>query len=565
MKTVRIASTPTVAKLIDADRETKLAVSEWLSYQVEGFEQMPANKVRGWDGRSTFFKFKTASFPPGFVTGIIRNLQKRNIKVVHIRKDAPVPLGPENPKVDEFPEDPRYSYQMETVRRMLKQRAMIAQVATGGGKSRIARLAYARINRPTLFITTRSVLMYQMKDNFEEMLKQRVGVMGDGEWSPCRGFNVAMVQTLAQRLELKTHDKEFERYLENQANEEARQMEKLKRSLARKKVTGKEKVTAINALRDEIARNRVSDEEIIKTLVNKVAEHNKRRELTQRVLSKFELVILEEAHEAGGNSYYNVLSACKNAHYRLALTGTPFMRPDAEANMRLMGCVGAVGIRVTEKELIDKGILARPVFRFFPTVRPEKLFRTSPYTRAYDTGIINNDWRNNQIVSNCVQFSEYGLTSMILIQRKAHGQLLAKMLKDKGLKSEFIFGDNKQHERVAALERLGKGEINVLIGTNILDVGVDVPSVGNVELAGGGKAEVATRQRIGRGLRAKKSGPNICFVSDYKDEHNQSLRDHAIARRSIINGTPGFAENILPESQKLDLESLGFKKIKKAG
>ena len=43
----------------------------------------------------------------------------------------------------------------------------------------------------------------------------------------------------------------------------------------------------------------------------------------------------------------------------------------------------------------------------------------------------------------------------------------------------------------------------------ILDVGVDVPSVGCIILAGGGKAEVANRQRIGRGLRAKKLGPNI--------------------------------------------------------
>jgi superfamily II DNA or RNA helicase len=36
---------------------------------------------------------------------------------------------------------------------------MIAQVATGGGKSNICALTVARIKRPTLFITTRSVLM----------------------------------------------------------------------------------------------------------------------------------------------------------------------------------------------------------------------------------------------------------------------------------------------------------------------------------------------------------------------------------------------------------------------
>ncbi|MBH8434009.1 hypothetical protein I8Q59_09430, partial [Acinetobacter baumannii] len=44
---------------------------------------------------------------------------------------------------------------------------------------------------------------------------------------------------------------------------------------------------------------------------------------------------------------------------------------------------------------------------------------------------------------------------------------------------------------------------------DLLDGGVDVPAVGLIILAGGGKAEVALRQRIGRGLRAKKFGPNV--------------------------------------------------------
>lgn len=76
--------------------------------------------------------------------------------------------------VDAFGDDPRYDYQMKTVRLLEKHGNMIAQVATGGGKSRIAKLVYARINRPTLFLTTRSILMYQMKDAFERDLGIKV-------------------------------------------------------------------------------------------------------------------------------------------------------------------------------------------------------------------------------------------------------------------------------------------------------------------------------------------------------------------------------------------------------
>ena len=80
-------------------------------------------------------------------------------------------------------------------------------------------------------------------------------------------------------------------------------------------------------------------------------------------------------------------------------------------------------------------------------------------------------------------------------------------------------------------------------------------------LAGGGKAEVANRQRIGRGLRAKKTGPNICFVLDFMDEHNQHLQEHALQRRAIITGTEGFKENLLPMDQDWNIADYGFQRV----
>lgn len=48
------------------------------------------------------------------------------------------------------------------------------------GKSLVAQIAFATINRPTLFLTTRSILMYQMKENVENNLGIDVAVIGDG-------------------------------------------------------------------------------------------------------------------------------------------------------------------------------------------------------------------------------------------------------------------------------------------------------------------------------------------------------------------------------------------------
>lgn len=528
---VRLARNAVVAKLYDASRETRLYVSSILSYKVSGAEHTTTFKSGGWDGRSTFFDFRESKFPAGFSALVQSKLEKRGIVVQIIRKPIPAPRGSEMPKIDDFGFDPRYDYQPETMNELIKRGEMIAQVATGGGKSRIARMCFARIRRPTLFLTTRGVLMYQMKDAFEADSDMKIGVMGDSEWTPRRGMNVGMVQTLVARLR-KLNPKE--------------ELQKLREKNTKNQV---------KALKKKVAFKPMSIEDMRKKVNVKLKAHDERRRRTIKVLEVFEFVIGEEAHEAGGDSYYEILKHCKNAHYRLALTATPFMKDDEESNMRLMAAFGGIGIKVSEKLLIDRGILAKPYFKFMSTRKPDKLYRTTPWQRAYKYGIVESAERNKDIVSETLRAVEYGLPVMILVQHKAHGESLKKMLSKK-TDVDFIYGDHDQVQRKRALRKFAKG--GVLIGTTILDVGVDVPSVGLVILAGGGKAEVSLRQRIGRGLRAKKIGPNVVFVIDFSDEHNSHTKGHAIQRRSIIEDTPGFVENIVYD---FDYEGLGLRKV----
>lgn len=489
---ITIAANAVHARLIDADRDAKLRVSTLLSYAVAGHEHTDGFQKGHWDGRASFFEFKNATFPAGFVNSTWSDLSRAGYKVrIHRKRPgaaagAPIEEAYAN-AISPLSVDPRYDYQIETVRKLEKHGMIVAQVATGGGKSVIARTAVSRLMRPTIFITTRQVLMYQMKKGFEES-GFRVGVMGDGEWSPVRGVNVAMVQTIASRL----------------------------------KKTG------------EIADN------------------------TRKLLQLFEFAILEEAHEASGSDYFEVMNNLPNAHYRLGLTGTPFMRADTEANMCLMAVSGQIGIKVTEKMLIDRGILATPIFKFAETPAAKDLRKTHMWQKAYTFGIINHEARNEAIIWEATRAVSHGLPVMILIQRKAHGEILYHTLKDRGVKVDYIFGDHDSARRQRALDRVREGKTEVLIGSTILDVGVDVPAVGMVINAGGGKAEVALRQRIGRGLRAKKSGPNYCLIMDFTDPGNRYLKEHSLTRRAIIEATPGFVENILKPGEDYPYERLGF-------
>jgi superfamily II DNA or RNA helicase len=495
---IQIGYNPVVAKLYGADEDAKVTVSTLLSYFVDGYEFMEATK-RGWDGKSTFFNYMSATFPRGFVDDVEAALIAKGYTVQRVCKPLPEPLGDSVPVIDSFGETERYDYQMKTVRALEKRGVMIARVATGGGKSRIARLAYARINRPTLFVTTRAVLMHQMKRGFESSGFE-VGMMGDGEWEPDPHLNVAMIQTLIKRL----------------------------------------------------AEPELGD--------NSAAAMRQRRVRAQTIkyLETVEFVIGEEAHEAGGNSYYEFLKHCRRAEYRLALTATPFMRDSQESNMRLKAAFGSIGIDISEKLLIDRGILAKPIFKYVDCAAPKNVRKTTPYARAVEIGIVENEIRNKHALAETIRAVRNGLTVMILVARKKHGTILRDALRKLSVRADFIYGDSDTAARDKALNALGSGDLDVVIGTTILDVGVDVPAVGMVILAGGGKAEVALRQRIGRGLREKKSGPNICLIVDFTDSVNSHLRKHAASRRAIVEQTPGFAENILQEGHDFDYRAFGF-------
>lgn len=545
-KSITIANNAVTAKLVDADKEAKQIASAVLSYAVMGSEHMMAFKSGSWDGRSSFFDWRLGTFPAGFVPLLQTALKSRGYTVRRARSPLPAPLGKENFwDEDGLGLDPLYDYQPDVVNKLLKYGQMIAQIATGGGKSRVARLAYARINRPTLFLTTRGVLMYQMAEGFEP-LGRKVAILGDGSLQKSNEVTCGMVQTIMSWLEIMTEEGELTRDLELIVNREDKEVAVLVTALEKRGTPLTAIMRETSKLRTVLEAKRPTSKEMVAKVKVRVARQVIRREKMVERLATFEFVILEEAHEASGNSFYEIMRHCKNAHYRLALTATPFMKDDEEANMRLMACSGPIGIEISEKLLIDRGILAKPYFKVIALKdKPTKLYRSTPWPKSYKVGITENEYRNAQIVKEAQIASKVGLTTMILVQHTKHGEQINELLRSKGIKSDYIHGEHDQKERKKALTKLATGETSVLIGTSILDVGVDVPAVGVIILAGGGKAEVMLRQRIGRGLRRKKNGKNVALIVDFKDEHNSRLKEHAQNRLHIIKNTPGFGENIM--------------------
>jgi superfamily II DNA/RNA helicase len=129
---------------------------------------------------------------------------------------------------------------------------------------------------------------------------------------------------------------------------------------------------------------------------------------------------------------------------------------------------------------------------------------------------------------------------IVFSNTKIGASRLARYLEQAAIKASAIHGDKTQQERMAALESFKKGEIEVLVATDVAARGLDIsdlPCVINYDLPYNAEDYV---HRIGRTGRAGASGDALSVYSD-KDE--RLLADiEKLIKQTITRGElTGFA------------------------
>ena len=137
---------------------------------------------------------------------------------------------------------------------------------------------------------------------------------------------------------------------------------------------------------------------------------------------------------------------------------------------------------------------------------------------------------------------------VIVFTKMRHGaDRISRKLFRGGISALAIHSDKTQNQRTRALEGFRRGEIRVLIATDIASRGIDVPDVAcvfNMELPLETESYV---HRIGRTARAGESGIAISLVT--KDEKNQLKAVERLIRKSIpVEAKP--ADFVAPEPPK---------------
>lgn len=431
-------------------------------------------------------------------------------------------------------------------------------------------LPYLKRGERVAFMTHSKEIMYQSAARIAKRLgmsEKKFGKIGDGKFDiKNKQIVFVMIPTLVSALKDPKKGIKFthkEKVIKMIAEDIAPKFNKTKntRQLLRNYIKNCQLTTKIWQSAEEQLQyiaydNRFTDKsaqmqlnkykaEFAKIMEKKAKGKYKRYNDTIDFLNSIKVLIADECHHSKASTWYESLSRCENAMYRLGLSGT-VDKSDKMAYQRLVALFSQVVVKVSNDFLIKEGYSSKPTIRLIPIQQPRNIELLGTFMEAYKAGIVENEYRN-KVICDLVEAYRKRRAGGVLISVKeiAHGDHILEQLKERGLEAEFIHGSSDKEDRNGNLERFKRGELPILIASTIIDEGVDMKSIGCMILAAGGKSMRQQLQRIGRGLRLNGIDGNSVMVFDFYDQTNLFLRRHSEERIKIF------------KDEKFDVKVLG--------
>lgn len=571
--------------------ELQKYINKEIAYQVNPLDPDRFNKkafrMHVWDGRVKLFNPKVGEAPSGLFSDVLKAVKNCMGKYPTINLDTVDRRGSKLETVHKvFPKDSKYKLKEDELELTLRdhqikgvQFAMDNQLgtinyATASGKSAVAFALIGELlpklkANELIFLTEKSVsLAKQLKAGIELALGIKVGMWGAGK-EDIQQVTVATCGTMASGLKppedtvklTSLKDKVTQHFAKDYVplfidQDNAKAL--IKTYLMNHQPRYKYDVEIFNQL-NEIAKlptNKIQKalkwqaQAYDKLLKKKAKKAYDKYNQTKDILNRVRAVIVDEAHEAAANSYQLALLNMPNARLRIGLTGTV---PSHTENMvrwtKFKGIFGDNIIKVSNHEMIEKGFAAKPTIKLVPINQPVKLDnqidiqlppnlpkRMQPlakYQLAYKLGIINNSFRNKliELLTKKLVALKNGPV-LIIVSEIDHGEILQSGLQNLGIPSKFIYGDKTMDERQEIFDLIKNNQSPVLIGTQLLDTGIDIPNLKYLIYVSGGKSIRQVLQRIGRMLR-KTANKKTTTIFDLQDHTTNILYKQAQARVKI--------------------------------
>lgn len=467
------------AKLETSDLELISNIRKLLSYQQEGYQYSPAFRNYGWDGINYLIN-KNNQFSLGLLIEVENYLKDNKITYEVIDARKPIHYNDEidlNDRLKELNLVPR-DYQLEASEIVLKRNRGVIRAATAAGKTLIAALMTAKLNKPTIIYTIGIDLMDQFHKLFSKIFNEPIGKIGDGHCDIQR-INIATVWTIGKALKLK-----------------------------------KEEI---------IIDDECSEEEYEEKNTDKII----------KMLEEAKVHILDECHIASAATIKAIYKKI-NPEHLYGLSGTPYKSDDHELVVKSI--IGEQLVNISATRLIEAGVLPTPIIKFINV--PFIPVPNSTYQSIYKEYVVENEIRNNIILAQAKNLIDKKYKVLVLFRTINHGKILFKLFKDSGLRVGLLSGKDNLKKRDEVKDKINNDNIDVIVASTIYDIGVDLPIMSALIIAGPTKSYVKTMQRVGRCLRPYPGKKNVAIV-DFID-NAKYLSTHSKQRLKIYSSEKAF-------------------------
>lgn len=237
----------------------------------------------------------------------------------------------------------------------------------------------------------------------------------------------------------------------------------------------------------------------------------------------FDYVIVDEFHHSMSDSYLKTLSYF-NPKFLLGLTATP-KRMDGKDILSLCdyNVVDEIGI----KEALEEDLIVP--FHYFGVNDYAVNYDNIPYKNGkYNEKVLLENLllntRTDYIVEKINKFGFDGdkLSAIAFCQNIEHAFFMKEEFTKKGYKSAVITANTSSNDRAKILEKFKNKKIEILCVVDILNEGIDIPTINLLLFLRPTMSSTIFIQQIGRGLRKTKNKDFVTiidFIGNHKKDY----------------------------------------------
>ncbi len=247
-----------------------------------------------------------------------------------------------------------------------------------------------------------------------------------------------------------------------------------------------------------------------------VAKLARREHLDVLRHERFDYVVVDEVHHAAADSYRRILDALPGSAFLLGLTATP-ERADGR------DILGIFDDHVAHRAGLDRGIaLGRLVpFHYFG-VKDDIDYASIPWrNRRFDIEALSQAAQTQARMDTLWRAwaAHAGERTLVFCCSIGHANYVRDELRARGVAARAIHSGAGGDDRTTALSELKAGDIQAICAVDVLNEGIDVPSIDRVVMLRPTESSTVFLQQLGRGLRAgddKRALTVIDFVGNHR-------------------------------------------------